>query len=213
MPPKEYRDPSEFKGAEKRTTLEAVQEGAAVEKAMETGPAAEWVKERKEREQQLKKWAEGFIGSSPQAVARKLEEQIDMGGADRKKNLLSDISEVLYNLRKLKTRDVPLVKDVIEGMETFLSDQTVMVSPEAKATQKKLQAEEWARQEAVKRENYARAMPVFVNPKNAETQPDLSAIKPEEQDWFDKGDRGDVTDDEDENLGGSSMVGRLAGRH
>lgn len=210
VPPKEYRDPSQFKGAEKRTTLEAVQEGAAVEKAMETGPAAEWAQERKAHDQQLKKWAEGFIGSSPQAIARRLEEQSDTaGGAGHNKDFLSNVSEVLYNIRMLKTRDNPLVKDVIAGMETFLKDQTVMVSPEAKATQKKLRAEEFARHEAARRENYAREMPAAVNP-NAETQPDMAAIKPEEQEWFDKGDRGEIEDDD--NLGGG-MVGRLAGRH
>lgn len=209
VPPKEYRDPSEFKGAEKRTTLEAVQEGAAVEKAMETGPAAEWVQERKAHEQEQKRWAETFIGLSPRAIVQKLEQQLDMGGASREKAFLSDVGEVLYNIRKLKTRDNPLVKDVIAGMETFLKDQTVMVSPEAKATQKKLRAEKLTRNEAALRENYAREMPAAVNP-NAETQPDMTAITPKEQEWFDKGDRGEIEDDD--NLGGG-MVGRLAGRH
>lgn len=209
VPPKEYRDPSEFKDAKKRTTLEAIQEGAAVEKAMETGPAAEWAQERKANEQEQKRWAETFIGLSPRAITQKLEQQLDMGGASREKAFLSDVSEVLYNIRKLKTRDNPLVKDVIAGMETFLKDQTVMVSPEAKATQKKLRAEEQAGYEAQKRESYAREMPAVVNP-NAETQPDMAAITPQEQDWFDKGDRGEVEDDDNP---GGGMVGRLAGRH
>ena len=192
VPPKEYRDPSEFKGAEKRSTMEAIREGAALERSTEVGPGADWIQERKQHEQELKKWAETFIGSSPEAIARKLEGQLEMGGASREKNLLSDVSEVLYNIRKLKTRDNPLMKDIVAGMKTFLKNQPVMVSPEAKATQKKLRAEERAAQEAQPK-NYAREMPATVNP-NAETQPDLAAIKPEEQDWFDKGDRGDIAE-------------------
>lgn len=211
-PPKEYRDRSEFEGSEKRASLESIREGAALEAAKENNPLVkQWEQERKAHEQELKKWAETFIGLSPQAITQKLEQQLGMGGAGREKNFLSDVGEVLHNIRNLKTRDNPLVKDVIAGMETFLRDQTVMVSPEAKATKKKLDAEERARQEAGRRANYAREMPALVNP-NAETQPDMTAIKPEEQDWFDKGDRGEVADDEDDNLGGG-MVGRLAGRH
>ena len=194
VPPKEYRDPSVFKDAERRTTLEAVQEGAAVEKAMESGPAKEWVEERKKREQELKKWAESLVGSSPQAVARKLEEQFDAAeDAHRDKDFLSDVSEVLHNLRNLKTRDNPLIKDLIAGMDSFLKEQTVMVSAGAKAIQNELLAEERARLEALNREQYAREMPAVVNP-NAETQPDMNAITPKEQDWFDKGDRGEVAE-------------------
>lgn len=199
-PPREYRDPSEFKGAEKRTTLKAIREAA-------NPLVQEWEQEREAHKEKLKKWAKDLLGLSPRAVAQKLDGQFDAAeAAGGDKDFMSDVSEVLHGMRKLKTRDSEFVKDVIAGIETFLADQTVVVSPEAKATHKKLKTEERAREDAA---SYVREMPAFVNP-NAVTQPDLRAITPQDQEWFDKGDRGEIEDDD--NLGGG-MVGRLAGRH
>lgn len=163
-PPKGYRDPSEFKDAEQRASLESISEKAAVQKAVEI--ANMWNrKELEQRKKQTERLADSCWGLSPQAVADKLEQQLEgvENDATRKKELLSDVSEALHHLRQKETHD-PLVKDTITGMEQFLADQTIMVSPEAKATWKKLKAEQLARNEAQLRENHAREMPVFVNP-------------------------------------------------
>lgn len=203
--------PVELKAIRPRK-LEAIREGAAIKEALEKADL--WKTEREQRQKIIEQWAhKNFWGLPPQAVADKLEELFNPTRRDAasKKGFLSDVSEGLHHLRQLEFRDNPLVKDMIAGMEEFLADQTVVVSPEAKATWKKLKAEKQAAEEQAKRAAYAHEMPAAVNP-NAETQPDMAAITPKEQDWFDKGDRGDVTDDEDDNLGGG-MVGRLAGRH
>lgn len=199
-PPEKYRDPSEFKGAEKRTTLEAVREKAEKATTEEALKQADlWKEERKQREKQIERWADNFMGLTPQAVAHKLEQQFAEAekNAANKKGLLSDVSEALYHLRNLETRDNPFVKDIITGIEEFLEDQTVMVSHGAKETWKKLQAEEQARQKSAKRANYAREMPAF-KASDMPTQPDMTAVTHQKQEWFDKGDRGEIEEAEED---------------
>lgn len=203
--PEGYRDRSDFVGMEQRASLKSIREKAPVQKAVEI--ARVWDKKRTER------WIADYRGSTPQAIVDRLERQLEEMGDDakRKKELLFTASEALHHLRQMNPRENPFVEETIKGIEEFLGDQALVVSPESKATWKKLKTEERAAVEQAKVAEHARETPAAVDP-NAITQLDMTAFTPENQDWFDKGERGEFTDDEDDNLGGG-MVGRLSGRH